>query len=90
MKVELESQVVAFVRKQAPEPRRRLRDALRGLVRGLGDIRGLEPPLGEYQRLRVGPYRVIFRQADDRLRCAFAERRGIVYEVLSEMMLRGL
>ena len=90
MNVEVESQVVTFVRKQAPEPRRRLREALRGLARGRGDIKGLEPPLDGYQRLRVGPYRVIFRQAGDRLmRCVFAERRGIVYEVFSEMLLKG-
>ena len=88
MKVELESQVVTFVRKQAPEPRRRLREALRDLARGRGDIKGLEPPLEEYQRLRVGPYRVIFRHAGDRVRCVFAERRGIVYEVFSEILLR--
>ncbi len=90
MKVELESQVVAFVRGQAPEPRRRLREALRALARGRGDIKGLEPPLAEYQRLRVGPYRIIFRRAGGRLRCVFAERRGLVYEVFSEMVRKGL
>jgi mRNA-degrading endonuclease RelE of RelBE toxin-antitoxin system len=89
LKVELESQVITFVRKQAPEPRRRLREALRASTRSRGDIKGLEPPLEEYQRLRVGPYRIIFRQAGDRVRCVFAERRGIVYEVFSEILLEG-
>lgn len=80
--------MVEFLRRQAPDPRKRLRDALRKLEAGKGDIRSLEPPLEEYQRLRVGPYRVIFRHAGDHVRCVFAERRGIVYEVFSEMLER--
>ena len=51
-------------------------------------IQSLEPPLEDYQRLRVGPYRVIFRNASDHVRCVFAERRGIVYEVFAEMVER--
>lgn len=88
MKVRLEAQVVGFLHRQAPEPRRRLRDALHKLALGRGDVKSLEPPLEEYQRLRVGPYRVIFRNAGDHLRCVFAERRGIVYEVFSELLER--
>ena len=88
MRVRLEAQVVEFIRRQAPEPRRCLRDGLRKLVLGRGDVKGLEPPLEEYQRLRVGPYRIIFRDAGDHFRCVFAERRGIVYEVFSEMLER--
>lgn len=87
MRVELEAQAVAFVRKQAPDPKRRLREALKDLGRERGDIKGLEPPLDEYQRLRVGPFRVIFRHTGRSIRCVFAERRGIVYEVFSEILL---
>lgn len=86
MKVRLEAQVVAFLRRQAPEPRQRLRDALRKLALGEGDVKNLEPPLEEYQRLRIGPYRVIFRNDGDDVRCVFAERRGLVYEVFSELL----
>lgn len=88
MKVRLEAQVVEFIRRQAPDPRRRLRDGLRALARGRGDVKGLEAPLEEYQRLRVGPFRLIFRHAGDHLRVVFAERRGIVYEVFAEMLER--
>ena len=52
-------------------------------------VKSLEPPLEEYQRLRVGPYRILFRHAGDRVRCVFAERRGLVYEVFSEILLKG-
>jgi len=59
MKVRLAPQVAAFVRTLAPEPRRKLRQALRDLERGRGEVKGLDGPLQEYSRLRVGPYRVI-------------------------------
>ena len=57
MRVRLSAQVVEFVRSQAPEPRRRLRNALRALTREQGDLKPLEGPLQEYHRLRIGSYR---------------------------------
>ena len=91
MKVEVSDQVLEFVRSQAPEPRRRLRLALRKLASEHGDIRSLEGPLRGYLRLRVGPYRVLLAYGTDagrpkRLRCLFAERRDIVYEIFSRML----
>ncbi len=91
MKVEVSDQVLDFVRSQAPEPRRRLRMALRKLEAEHGDIKSLEGPLGGYHRLRVGPYRILFAYGADtgrekRLRCLFAERRDIVYEIFSTML----
>ncbi len=90
MRVRLAPQVVRFVRTQAPEPRRRLRRALRDLASGKGDVKPLEGSLQEYCRLRVGPYRVILCYASPKtIECVFAERRGIVYEVFSEAFLEG-
>ena len=90
MKVELEQQVVDFVRSCAPDPRKLLREALRALAQERGDIRPLEGPLHDYCRLRVGSYRVIFRYATEHhhacIRCVFAERRSIVYEVFERML----
>lgn len=96
MKVELSEQVVSFVRAQAPEPRRRLRLALRRLALERGDIRALAGPLGGYSRLRVGPFRVLFvREAPPAgappcIRCLFAERRDTVYAVFSAMLKRDI
>ena len=91
MKVRLAPQVVDFVRSQAPEPRRRLRRALRDLGRGTGDIKPLEGPLQDYSRLRVGPYRVILSYRTPRtVECVFAERRSIVYEVFADAMIERL
>ena len=90
--IELDPQVAEFVRSLAPEPRRRLRAALRGLEEEAGDLKQLEADLSGYARLRVGSYRVILRfyiDASQRMaRCIFAERRAVVYELFSEI-LRG-
>lgn len=61
VRVELDPQVVAFVRSLAPEPRRRVRAVLRGLEQEQGDLEPLEGELDGYVRLRSGSYRVIVR-----------------------------
>jgi mRNA interferase RelE/StbE len=82
--VVVSSQVAAFVRRLAPEPRRAVRQALRDLGVGKGDIRQLEAPLGGYHRLRVGGFRVVFAYGEKRtIECVFAERRSLVYEVFA-------
>jgi mRNA-degrading endonuclease RelE of RelBE toxin-antitoxin system len=89
MKVELAEQVVDFVRRLPPEPRRRLRRALRGLTLEKGDIKRLEGPLEGYLRLRIGGYRVVFTYAGrGKIQCIFAEQRSVVYELLLDA-LRG-
>jgi mRNA-degrading endonuclease RelE of RelBE toxin-antitoxin system len=91
VRVRLSAQVVEFVRSQAPEPRRRLRSALRSLARDQGDLKPLEGPLQEYHRLRVGSYRVILRYATPKtVDGVFAERRSIVYEVFAETLIDRL
>ena len=90
-RVRLSLQVVDFVRRQAPDPRRRLRQALRELSAEKGDLKPLEGPLQDYCRLRVGPYRIILRYATPKtIECVFAERRSIVYEVFAETLLDRL
>ncbi len=87
MRVELAPQVVDFLRRLAPGPRRILRRALRDLAAERGDIKPLEAPLDGYCRLRVGAYRIIFAYAGRRsIQCIFAERRSIVYEVFAQIL----
>jgi len=92
IRVELDPQVASFVRALAPEPRRRLRQALRGLEQEKGDLKQLEADLAGYARLRVGSYRVVVRfyaEGGRRVaRCVFAEQRPVVYELFVEI-LRG-
>lgn len=89
-RVELDPQVVDFVRSLAPEPRRRLRRGLRGLEEEKGDLKQLEADLAGYARLRVGGYRVIVRfyavSGERVARCIFAARRPVVYELFSEIL----
>lgn len=89
-RVEVSTQVADFVRTLAPEPRKRLRKALRSLADEEGDIRALEAELDGFWRLRVGRYRVVFHYtmvASERLvRCDYAERRALVYEAFAEQL----
>jgi len=89
-RVELDPQVVTFVRSLAPEPRQRLRTALHGLEREKGNLRSLEGDLSGYWRLRVGNYRVVLRffavRGQRVARCVFAERRSVVYELFAELI----
>ena len=93
-RVELSEQVVRFIERRAPEPRRRLREAVRALARERGDIRALDGPLKEYHRLRVGGYRIIFGykiSAKRRtIQCIFAEQRSAVYETFQQLLRRHL
>jgi mRNA interferase RelE/StbE len=90
MNVEVSDQVWRFLRVLAPAPRKQLRDALRGLARGRGEIRGLEADLAGFYRLRVGRYRVIFtysaKEKERVVRCEFTEERSIIYQLYAEMV----
>lgn len=95
MKVEVSDQVLDFVRGRAPEPRQRLRQALRRLETGRGDIRALEGPLKGFHRLRVGAFRILFVYApgadgSPAARCLFAETRDVVYEMFLDRLKAAL
>lgn len=91
MTARLAEQVVDFIRRLAPEPRRQLRVALRELANGRGDIKPLEGPLQDYCRLRVGRHRVIVSYGTPgSIDCVFAEHRSIVYEVFAEAMIEQM
>ena len=86
--VELEEQVVHFIRSLPPQPRQAIRRALRKLQEEQGDIRALEGELEGFYRIRVQRYRVIFHydvQNDRRvIRCVYAATRSVVYEVFAQ------
>jgi len=91
LKIRLSQQVADFVRALAPEPRHKMRVALRSLAKGQGDVNALEGPLSSYWRLRVGSYRVIlFYRRANLIECVFAERRSIIYEVFAEVLRERL
>ena len=88
VKIELERQVVDFIRSLPPEPRRVLRRSLKNLGREKGDIRALEGDLEGFYRLRALRYRVIFfyQVSSERriIRCLYAAPRSIVYEIFAQ------
>ena len=89
-RVSVESQVESFVRSLAPEPRRRLTRAVKGLAHNRGDIQRLEGRLEGYSRLRLAGLRVSFCERAERgeriIDCVFAEKRAIVYELFIRLM----
>jgi mRNA-degrading endonuclease RelE of RelBE toxin-antitoxin system len=89
-KVRVEEQVEAFVKSLAPDPRKRLRLAIKGLADGRGDIKWLEGILAGYGRLRVAGFRVIFRERVLRgarvVDCIYAERRALVYDIFAKLL----
>lgn len=93
-RVEVAPQVESFVKAQAPEPRRRLTRAIKGLARNQGDTKALEGRLGQYSRLRVGGYRVLFSERMESgqriVSCVFAERRAVVYDIFEKLLAEDL
>lgn len=87
-KVIVHPQVETFVRALAPEPRRRLVKAMKGLP--ARDIKSLEGPLGGYWRLREGGYRIIFadsmKEGVRTFDCLFAERRALISELFEQIV----
>ncbi len=83
-----------FLESLAPEPRRKLWRAIKGLPEGKGDIKQLEGRLAPYWRLRVDRMRVIYDQraagGERRLVCYFADHRATVYSVLEQLLASGL
>lgn len=87
-RVEVSLQVRDFHARMGMTHRRTLKRALAGLATERGDIKALGERLEGFHRLRVGPYRVIFRYGDSRtIRCEFIERRSLVYEVFERTVI---
>lgn len=60
MKVNVADQVSEYIKRLAPDSRKRLRRAIRLLEEEKGDIKALEDDLHGYYRVKVRSYRVIY------------------------------
>ena len=82
--------VEEFVKSLAPEPRRALSRAIKRLAQQEGDIKLLEGKLGGWHRLRVGVYRVIYKEAAERgtrvVNCIYVNHRSVVYKMFAELL----
>ena len=92
--VQWSEQVAQFVASLAPDSKKKLRAGIRSLAEDRGDTKDLVDDLLGYKRLRVGQFRVIYREAFEDgqpvRKCLFAERRNVVYELFSRMVLDDL
>lgn len=87
-KIVIFPQAEAFILSLAPEPRKRLTQALKALPDG--DTKPLEGSLAGYYRIRVGGFRVIYKDAMQKgvrtFDCVYAERRPVVYELFEQIV----
>ena len=85
------TQVIAYARRLAPEPRGVVKSALAGLREERGDICALEGKLSGYYRLRLGRHRIIFSYAPDgAIEAIFIEERQLVYELFEAHFIKRL
>jgi mRNA interferase RelE/StbE len=90
IEVKVTAQVRDYQGRLAPEPRRRLKQAIAGLASGRGDIKALSEDLNGFYRLRVGEHRVVYRHHAGRIECFYAAPRKIVYEFLAANLRKSL
>jgi mRNA-degrading endonuclease RelE of RelBE toxin-antitoxin system len=89
--VALATQVRDFYATLSPDYRRIVKRAFKGLENGQGDRRTLHERLEGYHRLRVGPYRIIYRHEEGRqIFCDFVEARSIVYELFEGELIEKM
>jgi len=87
MKISASEQVAAWLVALPPQTKHRVRLALRGLVKGKGDIQGLQGPLEGFNRLRIGGLRIIYRQVSGKeILLEYANTRDAVYELYEQIL----
>ena len=83
-----------FIKALSPEPRRALRQGIKGLEKDRGDVKQLEGRLAGYSRLRVGRMRVIFKAGTVRgervIFCVYVNFRPVIYELFEQLLASGL
>jgi mRNA-degrading endonuclease RelE of RelBE toxin-antitoxin system len=90
-RVQVREQVKGFIETLGPEPRRKIRLALRGLESERGDCLPLKEKLSGYHRLRVGGYRIVYRYLPAKvIECVFAEERSLIYHLFEKDFLKRL
>jgi mRNA-degrading endonuclease RelE of RelBE toxin-antitoxin system len=88
MKILASDQAAGWLRNLPPEPKQRVRAAIRELERWQGDIKPLRGKLESFYRLRVGGYRIVCRMITRSLvRLEYADTRDVVYEAFRQLRL---
>ncbi len=88
MRILASDQVTRWLRNLPPEPKQRVRAALKGLERWQGDFKALRGELEGFYRLRVGGYRIVYRMISRSLvQLEYADTRDVVYEAFRQLRL---
>lgn len=92
-KVTLDDQPLDFIRRQPPDTKRALREALRAVESRQAFPIPLEDDLEGFYKVRVGDYRLILQSvpgdSGPGFRVLFAERRRFAYVLFSQIMGLG-
>ena len=92
-KVTLDDQPLDLIRRQPPDIKRALREALRAVESGLSFPIPLEDELEGFYKVRVGDYRLILQpvpgDSGPGFRVLFAERRKFAYVLFSQIIGLG-
>jgi len=84
-------QVKAFFDGLGMSYRREINRSLTKLLDEQGDIKALGDDLDGFYRLRVGPFRVIFRYREGKvIECVYMNRRSLVYDVFEREVIDRL
>ena len=90
-RVQVRTQVRQFMATLGPESRSRITRALCALESEEGDRLALKEALCGSHRLRVGPYRVVYRYLPGKIiECVFAEERSLIYHLFERDFLKRL
>src|ERR1035438_9071910 len=88
IKVIIEEQPLAFIRRQSPDARKKLRAAIHAIESGDLFPDPLEDELEGFYKLRVESCRLIHKQESGGtaplFKVVFAERRSVVYEMFRQ------
>jgi mRNA-degrading endonuclease RelE of RelBE toxin-antitoxin system len=90
IEVIIEEQPLAFIRRQSPDARKKLRAAIHAIERGDSFPDPLEDELEGFYKLRVENCRLILKHESGAkaplFKVVFAERRSVVYELFRQIV----
>ena len=88
MRISASEQVSDWLGRLPPDPKRRIRVALKGLENGRGDIKALRGELEGFHRLRVGGYRIVYRVMGGKMiQLEYGGTRDVVYETFRQLRI---
>ena len=89
-KLLVEDQVAAFIQRQPPQTRCRIREALHAVENGEVFPEPLEDELEGFYKLKIDRIRIIMKidsgSAGPVIRAVFSERRRMVYQIFSQIL----